>query len=250
MEIVDAYTHCGVSKYQPIERVRAVMDAAGVGRAVLVQHLGEFDNNYLQRVVASDPDRYAGVCLVDDKSAERIANLEALARSGGFKGVRMVAEACLAASDLFRAAVDSGLVIVLYAPNGIAPIAEALERLLDDRPSARLVLTHLGNPDPTDAPAFTKYQKVWRLARFPQVHLQVSGMKMFCPYPHAPLHGLIHQALNHFGAARLIWGSNFPVVGDQEDYMKDLHLLLDGVLPIPKESIEQIAGSNALRLWW
>src|SRR6202043_1719838 len=39
MEIVDAYAHCGLSKYEPIEKVRAAMAAGGVSRAVLVQHL-------------------------------------------------------------------------------------------------------------------------------------------------------------------------------------------------------------------
>ncbi|HUE16056.1 MAG TPA: hypothetical protein VMR25_17935, partial [Planctomycetaceae bacterium] len=61
MEIVDAYAHCGLSKYEPIEKVREVMAAAGVSRAVLVQHLGEFDNSYIGPVVQSDPQHLAGV---------------------------------------------------------------------------------------------------------------------------------------------------------------------------------------------
>ena len=65
MEIIDSYSHCGISKYEPIERVRGVMRSGGVARAVLVQHLGEYDNRYLQDVVAADPDHLAGVCMVD-----------------------------------------------------------------------------------------------------------------------------------------------------------------------------------------
>ena len=45
--IIDSYTHCGISKYLPIEDVSATMDRAGVHRAVLAQHLGEFDNSYI-----------------------------------------------------------------------------------------------------------------------------------------------------------------------------------------------------------
>ncbi len=44
MEIIDGYTPCGLSKYEPIEKVRKVMAGAGVQRAVLAQHLGEYDN--------------------------------------------------------------------------------------------------------------------------------------------------------------------------------------------------------------
>jgi len=40
MRIVDAFTHCGVSKYNPIEDARRTVQSAGVQRAVLVQHMG------------------------------------------------------------------------------------------------------------------------------------------------------------------------------------------------------------------
>ena len=55
MEIVDAYTHCGLRKYHPIEKIRHVMNLADVARAVLVQHLGEFDNSYIGNMVKNDP---------------------------------------------------------------------------------------------------------------------------------------------------------------------------------------------------
>ena len=42
-QIVDAYSHCGISKYRPVENVQDIMRRNGVARAVLVQHLGEYD---------------------------------------------------------------------------------------------------------------------------------------------------------------------------------------------------------------
>jgi predicted TIM-barrel fold metal-dependent hydrolase len=75
-------------------------------------------------------------------------------------------------------------------------------------------------------------------------------MKMFCPYPHEPLYPLIAQAIDAFGANRILWGSNYPVVGTVEDYTADLRLLLDDRLPVPGEAIAKIAGENAVRLWF
>ena len=75
-------------------------------------------------------------------------------------------------------------------------------------------------------------------------------MKMFCPHPHEALYPLIEQAVAAFGPQRILWGSNYPVVGSQEDYTADLRLLLDGGLPVPREAIGQIAGENAKRLWF
>jgi len=85
MDIIDGYCHCGLSKYRPIEDVNLVMNRFGVSRAVLVQHLGEYDNSYIGQVITAQPHRFAGVMLVDvngDLSALELA---------GFKGVRLLA---------------------------------------------------------------------------------------------------------------------------------------------------------------
>lgn len=250
IEIIDAYSHCGLKKYEPIERVREVIDTSGVSRAVLVQHLGEFDNSYLATIAATAPDRFACVCLVDHTALDAIATLKAVAATKHFKGVRLTTEACESAPGLLEAAAECGLIAVLYAPKGVAGYVDRLSAFLDKHPHARLVLTHFGTPDIADAPDFHNHRLVFRLAKYPGVFFQVSGMKMYCPYPHEPMYGLIEQAVQAFGTKRLLWGSNYPVVGDARDYQQDLALLLKGKLPVPAESIADIAGGNARRLWF
>lgn len=250
IEIIDAYSHCGLRKYEPIERVREVMAEAGVSRAVLVQHLGEFDNSYLGGIAAREPERFASVCLVDHTAPNASETLKSLADTGNFKGVRLTTEACIAAPGLLEAAAKCGLIVVLYAPHGMGSFVDTLTAVLESRPNARVVLTHFGTPDISEAPAFSRHREVFRLARFPEVYFQVSGMKMFCPFPHVPLYGLIDEAVREFGVRRLCWGSNYPVVGDASDYARDLGLLLEGHLPIPREAIADIAGGNARRLWF
>ena len=70
MNITDGYSHCGLSKWRPLEDVDRVMDRFHVERAVLAQHLGEFDNTYIEMVVRARPERFAGVFLVDTDSAD------------------------------------------------------------------------------------------------------------------------------------------------------------------------------------
>jgi len=250
MEIVDAYAHCGLNKYTPIEDVRAVMKTAGVSCAVLVQHMGEFDNSYIADIAASDPTCFAGVFLVDSSSVTAVEDLKKEARSGVFKGIRFTVDVFKNSPQLCQAAVDEGLIIVLYAPDGIAEHVEILDAFLNLNPSCRLVITHLGNPDLGEGPGFESYKSVFTLARYAGVYYQVSGMKMFCPYPHRELYSLIGEAVEAFGVSRLVWGSNYPVVGDDDDYMKDLHLLLEKKLPLPEQTIKEIAGNNAHRLWF
>ncbi len=250
MDIIDAYTHCGLSKYEPIDQVRRVMKHAGVGRAVLAQHLGEFNNDYIGGIAADDPDHFAAVCMVDHTAADRVAVLRRLADSGRIRGLRLTTDACAAAPDLMAAAADAGLVIVLYAPDGIEHFVDKLDRFLDVHAGARVVVTHMGSPDLSKAPDLADNQRVFELSRHRGLYYQVSGMKMVCPHPHEQLHGLIETACERFGSKQLVWGSNYPVVGGQTDYAMDLHLLLDGKLPVPADAIPLIAGENARRLWF
>jgi L-fuconolactonase len=250
MEIVDAYAHCGLSKYEPIEKVREVMAAAGVSRAVLVQHLGEFDNSYIGSVVQSDPQHLAGVLLVDHRAGDVIGTLERWSSSGNFQGIRLTAEAISHSPSLLSTAANLGLAIVLYAPEGVRPILKQIEKELQSAPFTRLVVTHLGNPSFEKGDIAESARDVFRLAKFGNVYLQLSGMKMFCPFPHEALYPLIADAFTHFGSGRMLWGSNYPVVGTKDDYLADLHVLLDGRLPIPPEAIPKIAGENAQRLWF
>jgi L-fuconolactonase len=250
MEIIDAYAHCGLSKYEPIEKVRTAMAAGGVSRAVLVQHLGEFDNSYIASVVASDPEHFAGVLLVDHRAEHVFDTLGKWVASGHFQGLRLTAEGLLANPELFSRACNLGLVIVLYAPHGIRPVLPQLREQLKQAPFSRLVITHLGNPILSGSQLDDACCDLFELARFANVYLQVSGMTMFCPHPHELLYPLIEQAVTAFGANRLLWGSNFPVVGSQDDYLADLRLLLDGRLPVPPEVIAPIAGESARRLWF
>jgi L-fuconolactonase len=250
MEIIDAYAHCGLSKYEPIEKVREVMAAGGVSRAVLVQHLGEFDNSYIGSVVASDPEHFAGVLLVDHTAKNFPGTLAEWVASRRFQGLRLTADALLTNPDLFALASDLGLAIVLYAPQGIRPILPHLERALDRAPFTRLVIAHLGNPTLIESKFDEGANAVLELARFSNAYFQLSGMKMFCAPPHEALYPLIERAVAAFGPRRILWGSNYPVVGSQQDYTADLRLLLDGGLPVPREAIDQIAGENAKRLWF
>ena len=250
MEIVDAYAHCGLSKYQPIEKVREAMATAGVTRAVLVQHLGEFDNSYIGSVVAADPQHFAGVLLIDHRQPDALGTLGKWHSTGHFQGIRLTAQAITESPDLLATAANLGMIIVLFAPEGVRPIVKKLEEELRLAPFTRLVITHLGNPSLENGDVAESARDVFRLAKFGNIFLQISGMAQFCPFPHDELRPLIADAFTHFGPKRLLWGSNFPVVRTKEDYAADLRLLLDGKLPIPPDAIAKVAGENAQRLWF
>ena len=246
--LIDGYSHCGITKYRPVEDVRAVMGGAGVSRTVLCQHLGEYDNSYLAGVVTRDPQTFAAVCLVDPSGPTAVADLEDWHATGAFRGVRLYAGWLDDYADVWARAVELGLTLVIYASEGAAFAAPPVVRFMTAHPDARLVMTHLGNPQLRDGhPAETE---LLSLAEFAGVYVQLSGLSMFCEFPHRELNDLVRATVSEFGAERIYWGSNYPVCGGTAEYQRDLQHVLDGTWGLSADQIQAITGGTAERLWF
>ena len=248
--LIDAYAHCGLSKYKPLSKVEQAMQLAGVDRAVLVQHLGEFDNAYIQQVVADSPQKFSGVLLVDHEQQDASARLHEWEQTGHFRGVRFLLESLQSNPALWQAAVDRDLNIIVYDPDGLAQGADLLSRVLERNPTARLVLSHLGGPDLANDPEFIQHDSIFRLSEHPGAYFQVSGFHMFCPYPYDEVRPLIRKALDTFGPDRMLWGGNYPVVGDDESYARELALVRSGTFEIPPEAVTQVVHDTADSIWF
>lgn len=249
-EFVDAYAHCGISKYKPLADVEAAMRLAHVDRAVLVQHLGEFDNGYIQRVVDQNPQKFSGVCLVDHSSSQAVFDLERWAETGSFRGVRLVLEGLETNPDLWRRAAELNLNMIVYAPTGVRHEAGWLDHFLRDVPDTRIILSHLALGNLSEDGRLDLDDAVYQLAEHDGVYFQVSGMHMFCDDPFSPLEPLIGRALKSFGADRMLWGGNYPVVGTDNDYAREADLIRSGGLSIPAEAIRKITSNTALKIWF
>lgn len=248
--MIDAYSHCGISKFLPIEAVEAVADEAGVAQAVLCQHLGEYDNSYLESVVRARPERFTAVALVDGLAEDWREALAAVAGSHAFRGLRVVDEALLANPDLAVAAASLGLVVVLYAPQGMGRLVLPVRRLLAACPTALIEITHLGNPR-VEHGTLVSGRELLELASEPRVVVTLSGLSMFCPHPYAPLDELIVHTVEAFGAKRVLWGSNYPVAGaDSSSYRRELDLIANGHWGLDATAVRAITHDNARRIWF
>jgi len=248
--IIDAYAHCGREKYLPVEALEAIMRNAGVERAVLCQHLGQFDNSYIASLLGSRPGRFAGVALIDhyaDGWEESLSEIVQL----GFRGLRITSDALRERPALAHAAASAGLSQVLYAPEGIGAIAEPLRQLSSAHPQIAFVISHLGNPAVEDG-VMSRGEELLDLADLPNVDVLLSGLAMFCPFPHRPLDRLVRKVVEAFGSERVMWGSNFPVGGDTPpDYLRELDLVLSGERwGIDVDAAAAISDTTARRLWF
>lgn len=249
-EFVDAYVHCGLSKYKPLPEVERAMRLARVDRAVLVQHLGEFDNTYIQKAVTKNPEKFAGVFLVDYTQDSIYNELRRWANTGRFRGVRFLLESLELNPLLWQEAVNLNLNIIVYEPEGIAKGFNLLKNFLKKNPTATMILSHLGVPNLKTDPEFIQHGSLYQLSEYQNVYFQVSGMHMFCPYPYNLLWPVIKQGLDSFGAERMLWGSNYPVLGNDEDYVREVELIRSGGLPIPKSEIHRVMNGTAVEVWF
>lgn len=247
--LIDGYSHCGLSKYRPVEDVLAVMQSAGVEQAVLCQHLGEYDNSYLAEVVGRYPETFAAVCLVDPASPSGLADLEKWHATGRFRGVRLYAGWLDEHRPLCARAVELGMTLVIYASHGATAAAPEVARFMTEHPDARVVLTHLGNPELNDDGLFWS-NELLELRQFEGVYVQWSGLSMFCEYPYTAANGFVRTVIRSFGAERVYWGSNFPVCGGADEYRRDLLQIAAPEWRLTSDEARLITGGTAQRLWF
>jgi L-fuconolactonase len=256
--ITDSHCHVAANWYEPVESLLAQMDRAAVERAVLVQLLGRYDNEYLRDCHDRYPDRFDFVGAVDPAQPEAIAVVSKLADQGA-AGIRLRPTARSPGENplaIWEAAQSCGLTVSCVG-NSQAHAASEFSQLVCALPRLRIVLEHFGGtsqPDTNDEQRDAR-RSVFALARHPNVYLKLPGLGELLPrQPSLPAEGIpldlsgksiLTDALTHFGPSRLMWGSDFPVVSSREGYANALHWCQDIYADQPPEARTFIFGATA-----
>lgn len=249
--VIDVYCHCGRTKYEPLPVVQRALEVADVSRAVLVQHLGEYDNSYIAQAVDAEPERFVGVFHIDPDGSDPIAEIKRHGALDAFEGVRFEVRLLHRIRDQYETAVELGLNIVLCSILGMHEQLPELRRFLEAHPEQPLMITHWGWPAVGDAPDFAEYQNVLALSEYPGVYLQASGMSMYSDDYLELFRPAAAAAYEAFGADRMVWGSNFPVSGgDPDGYARELAPFREGRYPFPDTDLPAILGGTASKLWF
>lgn len=235
------------------EDLLAEMDAAQVTHTVLVQpSVYGGDNSYLCDSIARWPDRFIGIChiLPGTKNAQR--DLEHWCGEKGCQGVRIN---IIRQSDpswllgpeqksFWRTVESLGLAVSMHMELDHAPL---LADLANRHPHNKFLVEYLG-------------AEVYRggdhgplldqLAGAPNVHV-----KLLCaaedsrrPYPFDDIIAFYTSVLTRFGAARAVFGSDFPGVrtvcsyGEAVGWLRHFPQLTDA-------ERRQILGSNPAGIW-
>ena len=233
MLIVDSHCHASDCWYEPIESLLFQMDRNEVEKAILIQMNGQSNNSYQDECVRRFPGRFGSVVIVSSDLPGAEQTLRRLAEAGA-SGVRFQATTRSPGDDplaIWRAADRLGI-SVSCGGSAADFSSDAFASLVTALPTLRIVVEHLGSLNhPVDAATEAHRQKVFGLARFPNIYLKIHGLGEFSrrampvaePFPfEVPIPHLLDDAFNAFGPTRIMWGSDFPPVSGREGYQNAL----------------------------
>jgi L-fuconolactonase len=256
--IIDTHCHAGQNWFLPIESLEFEMNQAGVDAAVLIQHGGTYDNDYLFAEAAKRAGRFKVVVMIDPDDADPLGTLEQLAEQGA-AGVRIAPDgqftALSDATDIWRKAGNLGLVVSSLGDDTRFS-TDSFKKIIDDCPDTPITIEHLAGVGITDAP-YTNYKSALECAERPNTTIKVPGLGEITPRPSHLLPDfrfdnippLFEMAYEAFGADRMMWGSDFPPSAGREGYGNTL----EGVRSHPAfasgDDIEWVLGKTAARVF-
>jgi len=194
----------------PKEALAGLHARLGLSRAVIVQaSCHGTDNRAMLDCIASAPETYRGVAIVDDTFGD---DAYAVLHEGGVRGVRFNFVKHLGGApdmDVFhrviRRIAPLGWHVVLHLD---APDIEALSPMIAALPVIA-VIDHMGRTPAKDGIAQEPHRHLTGLLRHAHVWVKVSGAERIAD---PPFHAAIPfaRALMNVAPDRVLWGTDFP----------------------------------------
>jgi L-fuconolactonase len=234
-----------------------LLAAAGVSRTIAVQAAPtEAETAFLLALAKDTPSMSGVVGWTDFDSPDAPRRIAAIARNRLLMGLRPmihdIADPDWMLSPAVGRALDAMQRHNLVFDALVRP--SHLSRLLvlaDRHPGLPIVIDHCAKPLIRDNLFEPWASDMQALARRGHVHVKLSGLatEAATDWNRGTLAPYIRIVLRAFGAERVIWGSDWPVLnlaGDYAGWMKAAKALLKG---LPSVERDAIMGGNAARVY-
>ena len=241
-----------------LDDLRPLLRVADIGATVLVQAAPtDAETDFLLATANASAGLVRGVVgWVDCAGPDAVSRLAALAHDPLFKSVRPMLQDLPDPEWILRPEVRPALAALpglrLRFDALVTPAQlPALLAMLDRHPDIAVVIDHGGKPA-IGAGAWEPWAALMAaLARHPLVHCKLSGLVTEAgpAWRVASLARYVEHLLGCFGASRLLWGSDWPVVnlaGDYGRWVAAPDALLAGLSGSEREAIR---GGNARRFY-
>jgi L-fuconolactonase len=236
------------------EMLLELMKANGVAHTVIIQVIYyRWDNSYLADVLKQYPRYFQGVARVNPEDPSAPDHLSRLVEEQRFRGVRL-SPAAGAAGDwilgplmppLWKRCQSLKVPMTILAPVTRMP---DVEKLIERFPDLTVVIDHMAD-SPLDRPA--ELEKLIALKRYPKVFVKISHTWSLSkqPYPYRDSQAQVKRLYDHFGAQRLMWGTDWPLVENYCGYAKALALVRDEMDFLNAEDKAWVLSKTVERVW-
>jgi L-fuconolactonase len=242
----------------PSEALLAMMDKASVSRALLVQTYFTYgyDNSYAAESASSCPSRFRAVCVLDPLSKQAPIQLTQLVSHQLVRGIRLMNDRQKNVVSIDDPATFPlwECISTLGIPVCIAALIEDIARVAvvaAQFPRVPIALDHIWGLNVGDGPAFALIHPVLELARFPNVYLKIAPNNSHAVrQSKAKPQDFYQRLVDHFGAGRIMWGSNYPAHPQAYGSLEQRVELAKKDLAFLKTNDQaSILGATALSLW-
>lgn len=245
-----------------VEQLLADAMRAGVDKVVQVTPtIMGYDNTYGIEGAQRYPDRVVGVFARFDPTGDALeTRLARLYAQPEILGVRLTLnkqpwDRWLLDGTLepfWAAATAAGMPVAITAAERAPELYDVASRY----PDLVLLVDHLAlhhnhwdQTARTHADPFANWSSVLRLSELPNIRIKASCFPEMSreDYPFADIHPYFKDLLDHFGAGKLIWGSNYPASRHRCSYEQSVNYVRDGLPFLSESDKADIFGQTLLR---
>jgi predicted TIM-barrel fold metal-dependent hydrolase len=226
---IDTHFHTGLRKYGPIEDHLALMSDNSISNAVLVQHLGEFDNDYLFDVANRYPNRFAVVAALEPTAGQD--DLDALIAQPWFRGIRLAATFRSPGPDPLKVwrMLDDANLLASITGDFAGYVSEEFAELVESFPRITFRIEHVGSVQfAHQRPGDPDARRFLQLAEYPNTCLLWAGFwkNSGDGVPYRNAHELLEHSYRAFGPERIMWsGDGTRPNLKPDDYSNDLEFI-------------------------
>ncbi len=251
--------HAAIARAFEPPDLEPLLADCGVGRTVLVQSAATDEDTDYMFEVAGEVDwvgAIVGWCRLDDPVAAR-RRLDELQARPKFRGIRHLIHQEHDPHWILRPSVAAGLALLeergllLELPAVYPNHLDDVSTLAARYPGLTIVVDHLGKP-PLGSDELPRWEDLLRAAAtWPNVHGKISGLNTATAaenWTADDLQPAVDIAVDAFGPARLVCGSDWPVAllnGTYERVWQETVVAVDRASDDPRRILEQ----NSMQLY-
>lgn len=210
-----------------LDDILPLFEQQGVSKCILVQAAPSVaETHYLLTQAQIHSEHVAGVIgWIDFASNQALEQLEELSLEPLIRGIRPMLQDLKPDSwilqaqfaPVFQGLINKGLVFDALVSHAQLPV---VYELASRYPELKIVIDHCGKPDLDNGNHQSWLADLTKLAQFPQISIKLSGLPAQSTAAFNQQHAFkyVSDVICLYGADRVLWGSDWPVVKLASDY--------------------------------